>query len=72
MCFLFSLFPATILTVVGYFVLFSATKSDGAVKTFGKILATWVFILAVFPPIVGAYVTVAGICPLTEKLSAQK
>jgi hypothetical protein len=72
MCFLFSLFPATILTVFGYVVLFCATKSDGAVKTFGKILAIWAFILAAFPPIVGAYVTVAGMCPLTEKLSAQK
>ncbi len=29
MCFLFSLFPATMLTVLGYFVLYCSTKADG-------------------------------------------
>jgi len=75
MCFLFSLFPATILTVLGYVVLYCSTKADGAVKTFGKILAIWVFVLAVFPPIMGAYVTIASTCPIdgiTQKMSAQK
>ncbi len=72
MCFLFSLFPATMLTVFGYIVLYCSTKADGAVKTFGKILAIWVFVLAVIPPIIGAYVTIAGICPIDtmmQKLS---
>ncbi len=64
MCFLFSLFPATMLTVLGYIVLYCSTKADGAVKIFGKILAIWVFVLAAFAPIMGAYVTVAGICPM--------
>ncbi len=64
MCFLFSLFPATMLTVLGYLVLYCSTKSDGAVKTFGMILSIWVFILAAFPPIMGVYVTIAGICPI--------
>ena len=56
----FSLFPATILVVVGYFVLFSSTKTGGAVKTFGQILATWIFILAAILPVAGAYATYAG------------
>ena len=64
MCFVFSLFPATMLTVLGYIVLYCSTKADGSVKTFGKILAIWVFILAVLPPLIGAYVSVAGICPI--------
>ncbi len=64
MCFLFSLFPATMLTVVGYIVLYCSTKADGAVRTFGKILAIWVFFLALIPPAMGAYVTIAGICPI--------
>jgi hypothetical protein len=64
MCFVFSLFPATMLTVLGYIVLYCSTKADGSVKTFGKILAIWVFILAVLPPLIGAYVSIAGICPI--------
>ncbi len=74
MCFLFSLFPATMLTVFGYIVLYCSTKADGAVKPFGKILAIWVFVLAAIPPIIGAYVTIAGICPIDkmmQKLSGQ-
>ena len=74
MCFLFSFFPTTMLTVLGYVVLYCSTKSDGAVKIFGKILAIWVFVLAAFPPIMGAYVTIAGICPIgamMHKMSGQ-
>ena len=74
MCFLFSLIPATMLTVLGYVVLYCSTKSDGAMKAFGMILAIWVFVLAAFPPIVGAYVTFAGICPIDammQKIPAQ-
>jgi len=56
----FSLIPATFLVVVGYFVLFSSTKTEGAVKTFGQILAIWIFILAAILPVAGAYATYAG------------
>lgn len=62
MCFLFSLLPATFLTTLGYIVLFCSTRSEGGVKTFGKILCVWIFILAALPPLIGAYVTVAGYC----------
>ena len=65
MCFFFSLIPATIIVVVGFFVLFASTKADGGVRTFGRILAIWVFIIATFPLIGGAYVTFTGICPFT-------
>ena len=64
MCFLFSLIPATIWVVLGYFVLFSSTKSQGPVQIFGRILAIWVFILAALFPMIGAYVTFAGLCPI--------
>ncbi len=40
------LIPATILVVIGYFVLASSVKADGAVRTFGKYLAVWIFLLA--------------------------
>lgn len=64
MCFLFSLFPATVLTIFGYIVLYCAAKSEGGLRTFGRILAAWVFVLAVLPPLVGAYVSIAGLCPI--------
>ena len=70
MCFLFSLIPATIWVVIGYFVLFSSTKVEGAVQQFGRGLAIWVFIVALVFPTMGAYVTIAGLCPM-EKMMEQ-
>ncbi len=64
MCLLFCLFPATMLTVLGYIVLYCSTKAEGPVKTFGTVLAIWVFVLAAIPLIMGVYVTIAGICPI--------
>ena len=64
MYFLFSLIPATLSIVLGYFILFSSTKAQGAVKTFGQILAIWVFILAAVFPMAGAYATYAGLPPI--------
>jgi len=64
MYFFFSLIPATLAVVLGYFILFSSTKSQGAVKTFGRILAIWVFILAAVFPVAGAYATYAGLSPI--------
>ncbi len=66
MCFIFSLIPATIFAVIGYFVLFSSTKAEGAVQKFGQILAIWVLIVALFFPIMGLYVTLSGLCPIEE------
>ena len=68
MCFFFSLIPATIFTVIGYFVLFSSTKAEGNVKKFGRILAIWIFIVALFPIMMGAYLTLSGLCPIDEML----
>ena len=68
MCFFFSLIPATIFTVIGYFVLFSSTRAEGNVKKFGQILAIWIFIIAMFPIMMGVYVTLSGLCPIDEML----
>lgn len=59
-----SLLPATIWAVVGYFILFSSTRAQGAVRSFGRALAIWVFVIAAFFPIMGAYVAIMGICPI--------
>ncbi len=68
MCFFFSLVPATILVVVGYFVLFSTGKAQGGIRRFGRVLAIWIFVVALLPPIAGAYVTLSGQCPFTEMM----
>lgn len=68
MCFIFSFIPATIWAVIGYFVLFSSSKTEGAVHKFGKVLAIWVFIIALFFPVMGAYVSISGLCPIGEIL----
>jgi hypothetical protein len=54
--------------VLGYFVLFSSTKTQGAIETFGYALAIWLFIIAAFFPAMGAYVTLTGLCPAVETM----
>ena len=66
MCFFFSLIPATVLAVIGYFVLYTSARADGRVGAFGRVLAIWVFVVATLPPMTGAYVTLSGICPITQ------
>lgn len=70
MCFFFSLIPATFWLVVGYFVLFASVKADGGMRTFGRILAIWIFVIATVIPLMGAYVTLAGLCPFEEMFAA--
>jgi hypothetical protein len=64
MCFFFSFLPATVWAVIGYFILFSSTKAEGGVKTLGQWLAIWAFVISGFILIAGAYITMAGLCPL--------
>ena len=71
MYFLFSLIPGTFLVVLGYFILFSSTKAQGTVMTFGRILAIWVLVLAAALPAAGAYATYAGLPPLCETMQSR-
>jgi hypothetical protein len=64
MCFFFSFLPATIWTVLGYFILFSSTRVEGSIGTFGRVLSIWVFIIAAMFLMAGAYVTLAGYCSM--------
>ena len=68
MCFLFSFMPATFWLVLGYFILFSSKKSDGSMRTFGQVLAVWVFIIAALIPLMAAWITLNDLCPLTALL----
>ena len=64
MCFFFSFVPATFWLVVGYFVLFSSTKTEGGVQVLGRVVAIWIFIIAAFIPMIGLYVTITDLCPV--------
>ncbi len=64
MCFFFSLIPATVWAVIGFFVLFTSTKAEGGLRKFAQILAIWSFIIAALFVLCGAYVTFAGLCPI--------
>ena len=68
MCFAFSLIPATFWLVIGYFVLFVSGRAEGGVRELGRILALWIFLIAALIPLMGAYVTLSGLCPLAELL----
>jgi hypothetical protein len=68
MYFLLSLIPTTLFVVVGYFILFSSTKTQGSVKMFGQILAVWIFMLAAVLPIAGTYATYAGLPSIAEMM----
>lgn len=70
MCFFFSFIPATFWLVVGYFVLFSSAKVEGGMRTFGRAVAVWIFVIAAIIPVMGAYVTLADLCPIGEMFAA--
>ncbi len=72
MCFFFSLIPATFWATVGYFVLFSSARAEGTVSKFGRILAIWIFIIALFFPICGTYMALSGDCPLDQIMNLLK
>lgn len=61
MLFVISLIPATILVVVGYFVLYSATRAEGGVRSFGNYLAIWLLLLAGVTVLGGALSSALGI-----------
>jgi hypothetical protein len=46
MIYFVALLPATALTIAGYFVLYLANRSEGALRSFGKYLGFWAFTLA--------------------------
>jgi len=61
MYFVFSLIPATLFVVLGYFILFSSTKAEGTARTLGQVLAIWVFVMAATFPMAGTYAMYAGL-----------
>lgn len=66
MCFFFSLLPATFWLVLGYVVLYISSKTDGQLKSFGRVLAIWIFMIAALIPVMGIIMTFSDLCPITE------
>lgn len=64
MCFYFSFLPATFWLVIGYFVLFSASRAEGWIENFGRALATWIFVISGMILLAGAYFTLSGMCSI--------
>jgi hypothetical protein len=56
--------PATFWVVIGYFVLYSSSKTNGGIGIFGQALAIWIFVIASSIIVAAAYVTLANICPI--------
>jgi hypothetical protein len=55
MIFLLALIPATALTVAGYVALFLSHRSEGALKSFGRYLGIWAFVLAALVALGGMF-----------------
>ncbi len=55
MIFLVALIPATGLTVAGYVALFLSHRSEGGLRTFGRYLGIWAFVLAALVVIGGGF-----------------
>ncbi len=68
MCFFFSLIPATVWAIIGFFVMFASTKVEGGLSKFGQVLGTWSLIIAALFPVAGAFVTLAGLCPMAAMM----
>lgn len=72
MCFAFSFVPATGWLAVGFFILFAASKTEGGLRTFGRALGVWALLLALMFPIMGAYVTLSGACPMSAMMETMR
>ena len=64
MCLFISLIPAAFFAALGFLVLFTTRKKKGGVRTFGRVLGIWLFVVAAVPLAAGAYATLTGICPV--------
>jgi hypothetical protein len=65
MLLLFSLIPATTLLVVGFFVLFTSNRAEGALRLFGQFLASWLLFLAGVLVLGGLLASIVGWNPIS-------
>jgi len=55
MFFFFSIIPATVWVIIGFSLLLASTKAKGRLRTLGRALAIWSFIIAALFPLIGAF-----------------
>ncbi len=70
MCLLFSLIPASVFTTLSYFVWFAAGNAQGSRQQWGNYLAVWLLLVALGFVACGAFVTLAGLCPMGRMFQA--
>jgi len=58
--FLHALMFATVIAVIGFFVLFAAAQAAGVVRTIGSVLGWWLLVLAALGLIGGVVAAVTG------------
>ena len=44
--------------------LFAASRAEGIIRAFGRALGIWALFIALLFPVMGAYVSVSGTCPI--------
>ena len=64
MYFTSTLLLATVFAVLGYLTLYCSIRSEGGVRTLGRVLAVWVFVVALLFVLTGAYFSITGYSPL--------
>jgi hypothetical protein len=70
MCFFFSFLPATGWLVIGFLVLFAASRTEGGLRSFGRVLGAWALVIALMFPVMGAYVTLSDACPMEAMMES--
>jgi hypothetical protein len=50
----------TVLAIIGYFLLYTASKADGLVALIGRVLGLWVFLLAILSVVAVATMPMSG------------
>jgi len=54
----------TVVVTVAFFVLFAASKAQGGVRVFGRILGIWILLIALMFPVGSAFMVMSGKCPM--------
>ena len=55
MFFYFSIIPATVWVIIGFFLLLASIKAKGGLRTLGRVLAIWSFVIAALFPLSHAF-----------------
>lgn len=64
-----SIIPVTVILAIGFFIMVTVTKiEEGALKSFGRILATLLCITALLFFVMGMYIVIVGQCSVINMI----